>query len=276
MIKLQHLTLLVSLAIALPAIAADGWELRRSDPNSDFHSRLPEPMIDDVSQDDKENIRLNAGQKHHAKVWALTDEQEKRYVLLMSGKSGWYYKNRPLTPIEILAINARSNDERLSLTKKSVEQDAQRIAKELAFNAVWNQVRKSYWKSMMLKPIREFNMKKYSPYQDKKLGIRSGDQLLLFAKVEHELRIPMSKIVKKINQTNSIRLKVYLVSDKNAHLNISRWIKLHGLRSEHNLSKKIEVLQGDKAYANLKNQPKMPALYLIREGKSKLISINRL
>ena len=69
--------------------------------------------IDDISPDQDINaIQLSAAQIHEAKAWGLTLDEEKRYVLLMQNKSAIYYAGLRQTPIDVLGINARTQQER--------------------------------------------------------------------------------------------------------------------------------------------------------------------
>ena len=75
---------------------------------------------DDITPDQIENpIKLNAQQQHEAIVWGLSEKEELRYVKLMKNKSKVRYAHLHLSPVEVLGINARNDDERAHYAKKS-------------------------------------------------------------------------------------------------------------------------------------------------------------
>ena len=68
---------------------------------------------DDITSDQDINaLKLTPSQLHDARVWGLTEEEEKRYVFLMQNRSAIYYKGLRQTPIDVLGINARNEAER--------------------------------------------------------------------------------------------------------------------------------------------------------------------
>ena len=88
---------------------------------------------DMYSDQDIKSLKLNAKQNHQAKVWSLTSGEEKRYVLLMQNRSGLYWQDAHMSPVEILGINARSGQEREHFAMLYAKQLQERLAKELAW-----------------------------------------------------------------------------------------------------------------------------------------------
>ncbi|HHV7601446.1 TPA: TIGR03759 family integrating conjugative element protein, partial [Legionella pneumophila] len=58
---------------------------------------------------EEKDFLLNDVQKQEAKIWGLNEKEEKRYLQLMQSRSGVYYKDLRMTPIDILGLNARDD-----------------------------------------------------------------------------------------------------------------------------------------------------------------------
>src|SRR3990167_10026718 len=96
MISRRKLILFATIFIGTQTVYADGlgWLFHpgKSDPNSEFHKRLPEHFKDDITSDQNaEKLKLTSAEKHQALVWGLSNDEEKRYLFLMQNQSGYFY-----------------------------------------------------------------------------------------------------------------------------------------------------------------------------------------
>ena len=150
-----------------------------SSPNSDYLVRTQLPFEDDITSDqDIDKVTLTLEQKHQAFVWGLTEEQERRYVLLMQNRSGVYYQKSQLTPVEILGINASTNNERHAYAVLDAKQEFERTGKLLAFNAAYYQAATQLKEQLHLPMIRSFDATQFSPYSYQPTTLEPQDQLM--------------------------------------------------------------------------------------------------
>ena len=83
---------------------------------------------------DDQEIKLTDAQNHEAKVWNLSEAEEKRYIQLMQSRSALYYKGLRMSPIDILGLNARNDAERAHFAELAAKQEAQKVAQNIAWN----------------------------------------------------------------------------------------------------------------------------------------------
>jgi hypothetical protein len=89
----------------------------------------------DITDDqDLNTLQLSKEQLHEAKVWNISPEEEKRYIMLMQNRSKFYYEGLRQTPIDILGLNARNETERNHFAELAADQEAQKVAKNIAWN----------------------------------------------------------------------------------------------------------------------------------------------
>lgn len=87
-----------------------------------------------------------------AKDWGLTDQEWARYLNLMQGADGLWY--RQLTPTAVLGLHAMNQDEQSRFAHLVAEQEHDRVARELAFNAaVLTAMRQLYPNEPMIRPF---------------------------------------------------------------------------------------------------------------------------
>ena len=270
---MKYLLALIIALLPFGAFAESGWNLSTSssiiDPNSQYHQRWPVAFSDDITSDQDPNaITLTAEEHHQALVWGLSDSQEKRYLFLMHNKSGVYYHDRPLSPVEILGLNTRDDQERVMLATQAATQEAQKITEELAYDSAYHQAFVQLMQRSQLPVIQPFDVSRYSPYQHQPLALQAGDQLVLFIHLKDAVKPIMTTLMKLINKTQNIQLNIYFVGNTVTQAQVFNWAKAQTIPAQL-VSKKIITLNlGNSHYQQLNNAPKLPALYLIHAGVS--------
>jgi len=239
-----------------------------SDINAAFHERLPLMFRDDITEDqDIKKLKLTPVQKHQALVWQLTTQQEKRYVLLMRNRSHLYYAKRPLSPVEILGLNARTDQERQYYASLAAEQAFTHTAKLLAFNAAYHQAALALKAQLRLPIIRSFNYAPYSPYHYEPLHVQAYDRLQLFLKKSDDVKPIMTYLMTQLTAMPSVTLTVYFIDKAISKIAMHRWAKTQNI-STH-LEAQISLQHADR------HDQKTPQLILIRAGKTRVIDTSR-
>lgn len=293
--KNKKLSVFYSLVICMLVTSSanaqkNGWQFLVSNKskeqrqiNSDFYNRFPGVFVDDVTEDqDVGKLKLNEGQKHQAIAWGLTEAQEKRYVLLMQNKSGSYYKETTLTPVEVLGINARTNKERAYYASLDAKQAFQRIAKEEAFDTAYHKAAVVLKDQFNLEIVNAFDYSKYSPYSYKPLDIQNNDKLMLFVGLTDSVKPVVSSLIDSIILNPTIQLNVYFVGQNVTKDKIFTWAMTQNIPPEMVNAKKI-TLNLDNGQLQKLNLPKTqrtketktPILILVHSGTSKTIDIGR-
>ena len=292
--KIVYLTALLTLLpfSASAASAIFGWNFlaaksNRSevDINKGFHKRLPLPMIDDITPEQNTyNIKLTAAQKHQALVWGIDTTAEKRYLLLMRNKSGVYFKNRHLTPVEILGINARNDQERRQYAQLSAKQEMQKIAKIFAFSQAQHTASVELQKQLNLPLLQPFDYSKYSPYNYKPINLQVNDKLFLFIKLGNSVRPVISSLMTSIKNNPTIHLNIYFTEQKNQKITqdqIFKWAQAQAIPPQMVNDKLITLNIADKKFKAINKKDKrnkknkLPMLILVRGGKSMIVDIGR-
>lgn len=230
-----------------------------------------ESASDDIYDDqDVENIELSKAQKHEAKVWGLSLGEEKRYVALMQNRSKFYYHGINHTPIDILGINARNDDERRKYARLAATQEILRVAKELAWNTAFTKQTEIVSNNQSV--IADFDTSKYSPHNQKLYTLSDGDVLHLFLKEDDASLTLISPLIDAVHATSSSTLIIYLVDAELEDAQL--WANNNGLPIEMVKTKRIIIKVGSQNLRALGLKSKQtPALLLSRQGQSKFIKL---
>lgn len=228
---------------------------------------------DDVTSDqDSDKLQLNEQQLHEAKVWTLTVEEEKRYVMLMQNRSKFYYPGLRLTPLDILGLNARNESERNHFAEIAARQEAQKVAKNIAWN---NAFYKAYNKLFANVPVvGDFDPSPFSPYNHKSVKLDSGDTLYLFIKPDEAVTGILLVLIDAIESTPETRLNLmFLESDD---LTIQQWANKHQIPQSLVNNARITLNHGNLNYQALKiNKKATPLLLLANNGHSSVVDLGR-
>lgn len=226
---------------------------------------------DDITNDqDMSSFKLTPLQVHEAQVWGLTEEEEKRYVLLMKNRSAVYYKGLNLTPIDILGINARNEVERDRFASLSAHAEAQKVSKNIAWN---NAFYKAYNHLFANVPVvGDFDPTPYSPAAYKPIILSPGDTLFLFVKPDDAVKTIVLSLIDAVNTTPNTRLNLMIL--KADDVAIQLWANEHQLPKELVSTGKITLNHGDLNYASLDlAKSSTPTLLLARQGVSSIVDL---
>ena len=269
---------IIMLQLSIKCLASAGWEFSANKAmlNSDFNEKSNEVFVDDIiSLEEITKVALDNNDLKTAKVWGISELDMKRYKCLLGNKSGQYYKNKELSPIEVLGINAQDNTQRNYFAEMLVKANIQRFAKELAFEKAYVEAYKNYITEKKLPIVRAFNTDKYSPFNYKAVDIMDYDNLMLFVKTTDAARRIIGPLLSEIINNDKIQLNIYLMDnsiDKNAVFN---WAKKMNISSELVSNKKITLNVGYQDFKKINPNANTPTLYLIRNGNALEVDLSR-
>lgn len=225
-----------------------------------------------TSEQDFNKINLNESQLHEAKVWGLTPEEEKRYVLLMQNKSKFYYEGLRQTPIDILGLNAKNEKERNHFAELAAMQEAQKVSKNIAWN---NAFYKAYNKLFAnVSVVGDFDPSPYSPYAHKPVQLAQGDTLYLFLKETDAAKTILLMLIEAIEQTPDTHLHLMLLGFDDVSIQI--WANQHQIPQHLVDSGRISLNHGDLNYQALKVTKKTsPLLLLSKNGHSSIVDLGK-
>ncbi len=258
-------------AIHLPGIKAASLDNVSQD--LDFVNTGIGQNIDDITEDQAiERVLLSENDKHTALVWELTENEMKRYKLLMDNKSGIYYGGLKLTPLDILGINARGAQERDHFAQLSAKFEAQKVAKNLAWN---NAHFKAYQKVVAGLPvIQHFEASKYGPHAYRPLELKSEQQLHFYLKKADAVTTLVAPLVKAIEESQNTLLVLDCIDC--THSDMQLWANTHqipkSLVDEGRIRLDLGIIQFDSLSLPLKEK-KTPLLLSVLRGHANLVDL---
>ena len=265
-------TQLVFAELNIPGINTQSLNIRTFNDATLARTGLTANHDDLTSEQDINKLQLNEQQLHEAKVWELTLEEEKRYVLLMQNKSSIYYKGLRQTPLDILGLNARTETERNHFAELAAFQEAQKVSKNIAWN---NAFHKAYIKLFQNVPVvGDFDPSPYSPYAYKPIQLNQGDTLYLFIKPDDSIKTVLMMLLDAIENTPATHLHLMLL-DKD-ELSIQLWANKHQIPQHLVNSSQITLNNGNQNYQALTVKNKAtPLLLLSKNGSSSIVDLGR-
>ena len=263
--------------------ASEGWSVGNksqqdimSDPNSGYYLRTALHFVDQILPLQKGNeIKLTDEQKHEAQTWELTEKEETRYLQLMQNRDGIYYKDKNMTPVEILGFNAQDDQERQHFAAIEAKQMIERASKELAFGAEVQKTMNVMHKASGYPTVRDYDYKKYSPHNKHALKLKSGDKLVFFTKTTESVKPITSQLIKAVTNTKNTQLDIFLVDDKVTAEKANKWAKSQSLPVKLVNSKVITLNLNKGQLSKVSKERQTPVLILIRDGVSESIAIGK-
>lgn len=217
---------------------------------------------------DVNSIKLTAAEKHQAVVWGLSEHQEQRYVALMRGKMGFYYKAKQtdLSPVEILGMAANSDKERDQYAEQYAKIDNDKIGRELAWShAAFDAKRKLYTNMPM---VKEFDYKPFSPYNRQPVTLKQGDSFNLFFTLSDSMSYVMTYLLRRMGENPNFTLNVYI---KNATATqVQQWAHDQNIPFADVASGKITLNNQSPLFAQFKSLPY--AFKVTRDDKGQRVS----
>lgn len=221
---------------------------------------------------DNHYVQLNDTQRLDAKVWGLTEQEESRYLQLMQSRSAIYYKDLRMTPVDVLGLNARTDNERRHFAELAARQEAQKVAQNIAWNNAFYQAYNELFKDVPV--IGNFDPSPYSPYAHQPLSLLEGEQLYFFIRPDDAVTTVLLQLIDAINRTQNTRLHLlFLDMDSDA---IQLWANRHQIPISLVTSQQITLSAGEQQYAALSLDKKQTPLLLLSRGKaSQVIDLGR-
>lgn len=237
--------------------------------NQEFFKRLPLAFVDNfVSNPAISAKTLTAQQLRQARTWQITKAQEARFLNLMQGRDGLYYRHKAYTPVQILGLNAKSDKARDHYAALAVTQRLQRVGKELAFYAAYAKAYAKTVRRLHLPLLRQFNPRPFSPLNQLKFQLKSGDVVLLFVSSQMAIPPSVTNLLYQVMQTAGVHLNIYFENPSVTKADIERWAHLHSIDA-HLVNTGVITLNFDNGlWAKLKAHYTLPALFLERDGKT--------
>lgn len=233
---------------------------------------LKEFHDDIVSGQNIKNVKLTPEQNHQAEVWSLTQNDEKRYVLLMQNRSGLYWRGSKLSPVEILGINARNPSERKRFALLYARQLQEKMAKELSWQFAASQAKAEVNKDLPL--IRSFDVSPFSPYNYHAVSLKAGDKLFLLTKLNLDVRRVVSTLLADIQTNNNITLNIYFAGTPSSH-GIQDWANNQSIPVSLVKKGEITINTNEGPFSRFKDEKNLPVLVLVRNGKATVIDVSR-
>jgi integrating conjugative element protein (TIGR03759 family) len=229
--------------------------------------------IDDISSDqDIHDVQLSTVQIHETKVWGLTADEEKRYVLLMQNKSAIYYDGLRQTPIDILGINARTQQERDHFAELSALFEAQKVSKNIAWNNAFYVAYNKLFKDVPV--VGKTDLSRYSPRQYRPISLEPNDNLYFFIKPTDAVKIILLSLSEALKSTASTHLHIMLLNTND--IGIQTWASRHQIPKEMVTSGQVSLNHGELNFNALQGvNKKIPLLLLARNNTSTVVDLGR-
>jgi integrating conjugative element protein (TIGR03759 family) len=225
-----------------------------------------------TTEQDLNKMQLNEQQLHEAKVWELTHEEEKRYVLLMQNRSSIYYQGLRQTPLDILGLNARNDVERTHFAELAAAQEAQKVSKNIAWNNAFYKAYNTLFANVPV--IGDFDPSPYSPYSHKPVHLTQGDTLYLFIKPDDAVKTILMVLTEAIQNTPDTRLHLMLIDSDD--ISIQLWANTYQIPQSLVHSGQITINHGEQNYQALKIIKKTtPLLVLSKNGSSHIVDLGK-
>ena len=228
---------------------------------------------DDITSDqDSHKLTLTEAQLHQAAVWGLSTDEEKRYVQLMQNRSALYYEGLRQTPIDVLGINARDEAERTHFAELSARQEAQKVAKNIAWDNAFHQAYNQLFKDVPV--IGGFDPTPFAPNNYKPVELKPNDTLYWFIQPELAVKTVLLPLLEAIQSTPNTRLHLMLLDTDD--LSIQQWANLHQIPRDLVTQGLITINHGDLSFDALTlKQKTIPLLLLARNGESRVVDLGR-
>lgn len=282
--NIKNIFLTLGLSIPALIIAGQPWSVAKLETNQEKFDVIDEGIYqvsnkqfdDDISSDqDVNELTLDEKQLHEAQVWGLSEVDEKRYVLLMQNKSALYYKDKILSPAEILGLNARTQQERDKFAHVAAEQNEQQIAQLLAWRTSYVKAYKERTKDLVI--INSFNTDKYSPYHYKAIDLISGDEIFLYLNLEDPVKAQLSVLYRLIDESPNTILHLVFLDKSSDSKNINSWAKTHNIPHDLVNAKRITLQEASFITRNNISQSgeKIPMIIHESKGKTSIVNMSR-
>lgn len=209
-----------------------------------------------------------------AKDWHLTEAEWNHYLLLMQGSSGKYYAH--LSPVEVLGINAETNEDLSHFAEVAVKHEHEKIENELRFDRAFNEAAKRLYPNEPI--IKPFDMTPYTPIPKNTAqspsDLRSGDHVVVFADVKANLPL-LRSLIDRIKTTPGLVLDIYCLNAADANA-IRSWAKANEVPQELVASNRITLNADNGKFNSTVKNGALPYTLLVRGNRSQVIDMDSL
>lgn len=230
---------------------------------------------DDITDDQNVGrMKLNQNSLHQAKVWGLTDDEEKRYLALMNNRSAVFYEGLHLNPIDILGLNARNEEERAHFAQLGAQIEAQKVAQNLAWNSAFYKAYNELFKNQSV-VSEDFDPSLYSPMAHKPIQLVAKDELFLFIKpTDSSKSIVMTLMDAVVSNPGTKVHLMFLDASTEVIQNLAHGF---GISFDAVRSGIVTLNQGDLHFSGIALKDKStPLLILVREGASSVVYLGNI
>ena len=228
---------------------------------------------DDVlDSQDPNRLTLSEANLHEARVWGLSEDEEKRYLHLMQNRSGLYFKGLHQTPLDILGMNARSEAERNQWATRAATQEAQKVSKAIAWNNAFHVAYNRLYEDVPV--VGAFDKAPFAPVNYKPIALNPQDALYLFVTPKQAIKNVLMSLTDAIDKTPGSQLHVMLLDADD--MGVQLWANQAQLSHELVGAGRISLNHGELHFNALKMQNKStPLLLLTRAGVSRVVDLGR-
>ena len=261
-------------ALALPGVVEKHFSQSTLADREIAKTGLSFYQYDLTSEQRVEDIKLDEKAVHQAKVWGLTDEEEKRYLALMQNRSAVFYEGLHLTPIDILGLNARNEAERAHFARLGAAIEAQKVAQNLAWNSAFYKAYNEIFKQDTV-VSSDFDPTPFSPVAHKPVALLTGDELFLFIRPNDASQTIVLTLSEAIIQNPGTRLHLMILWADNE--TIQTMARRFTLSFELVKAGRITLNHGELQYEGLKLADKQtPLLLLSRNAAASVVDLGRI
>jgi integrating conjugative element protein (TIGR03759 family) len=247
--------------------------------NVEYSNHSKSPSTDEVpvkNTETKESIETTASR------FGLTSADWSTYEDIMKGEGRYHWSH--LDPVWVLAINAKSNNERNRFARLAAKQEFVRVDKLMQFKNAYVTAFKSMYGDMPLMDLEAFkarhqdsrlkksaNDQKSSMLNINQSSEYNGDRMVLFMAINGCPSCDAAFIKLSQQQTPGVTLDVHFVGDTQS--DISTWAKGMGIEPSHIEGGFITLNNDSTMYAQYGN-PDLPAAYYYDSSKEEVLSIS--
>ena len=219
--QLKWASFILGLVILAPALATgvSGTQVQESDTS--------------VSTMDEPN--LTSSEQARSRLWDLSATEWRRYKLLMRGIRG-SISPPTISPIEVLGIHARDEDERRRYAEMWVHAMREDVSRILAFQYAYDEAGKRLYPHEQLIDITRLPGR-----GDKTSTLQPGDRVLFFTRLDcPACDALMGKLLKRIDKVAAIDIYVAGVQSGDDQV-VRDWAADHAIKPEWVRSRRVTL-----------------------------------
>jgi integrating conjugative element protein (TIGR03759 family) len=212
-----------------------------------------------IQRSNAQKTELSAIEQLRAEHWGLSPTEWRRYRGLMEGIRGRISPST-LSPIEVLGIHARDEDERRRYAEQwaiVMREDAERI---LAFQRAYNAAMRRLFPNEALIDVAQI------PQRSKEPSLLPSDRILLFARREcPACEAVLERLLSRLEGVAGIDIYLSAVDDEKT---VREWAAARGIEPDWVRARKVTLNLEAGILADLVNGSRVLPVLLRRRGES--------